>query len=109
MFRNWPAVLLIFAGAQAARAQEFGEPVGAILKNTQAVSSSNAAKTCVTLPVLPPDDRLQGPHGDKLISTKCEVMEYHPAAHWSTALYRWNSVFTAEDKKRGPEARDAAQ
>jgi hypothetical protein len=89
------------------------EAMSGILPNASAVSALDAAQQCVELPVLPPNDRLQGPHGTTLISTKCEVLAYHavagvPAGGWTTARYRWTSVFTAEDSARGPAARDTA-
>lgn len=89
------------------------EPMSSILPNASAVSALVAAQQCVELPTLPANDRLQGPHGTTLISTKCEVLAYHavagvPAGGWTTARYRWTSVFTAEDSARGPAARDTA-
>jgi hypothetical protein len=89
------------------------EAMSGILPNASAVSALVAARQCVQLPVLPANDRLQGPHGTTLISTKCEVVAYHavegpPAGGWVTARYRWTSVFTAEDSARGPAARDTA-
>jgi hypothetical protein len=66
---------------------------------------------CLELPVEPPNDRLQGPHGDSLISARCEIVAYEvlrsaSPARWTAARYRWTSVFTAEDTARGPAARD---
>jgi hypothetical protein len=89
------------------------EAMSGILPNASAVSALDAAQQCVELPVLPPNYRLQGPHGTTLISTKCEVVAYHAveglaAGGWVTARYRWTSVFTAEDSTRGPAARDMA-
>jgi hypothetical protein len=79
--------------------------------STQAnVAAARAQKQCVTLPVEPANDRLQGPHGDSLVHSHCEVVSYQavsgPPGGWITALYRWTSLFTAEDKGRGPSARD---
>jgi hypothetical protein len=83
--------------------------LGVIL--TQAnVAAARAQKQCVALPVEPANDRLQGPHGDSLVHSHCEVVSYQavsgPPGGWITALYRWTSLFTAEDKGRGPSARD---
>jgi hypothetical protein len=103
------ALCFWLAAPLAAFAQNGEEPIKGLVPNAPAVSSAKAAKDCVELPVAPADDRLQGPHGDRLIRTSCEVVEFHPAARWATALYRWNSVFTAEDSRRGPDARDTAQ
>jgi hypothetical protein len=110
--------VFLFAGAPHALAQSIPSP-GDSQKNLQSAEMlgilrkpvsaplEKARAQCLPLPVEPPDDRLQGPHGDKLISTRCEVA--HFAAHtvpdqgeWITAKYRWTSVFTAEDPKRGP-------
>ena len=75
------------------------------------VPDTEARRRCLTLPVAPPNDRLQGPHGDSLVATRCEVLAYGPlgpdsAARWMAARYRWTSVFTAEDSARPPAARD---
>jgi hypothetical protein len=74
------------------------------------ITAARAQKECAVLPVAPADDRLQGPHGDSLVSTHCGVIAYQALgslpARWITAQYRWTSLFTAEDKARGPAARD---
>lgn len=61
--------------------------------------------------LLPPEDRLQSPRGNFLISTNCEVIPDQPSdgllpPGWITSHYRWTSVFSAEDTTRGPDARD---
>ena len=66
---------------------------------------------CLPLPVDTPNDRLQSPHGDSLISTHCEVVPDKPLdsllpGGWMTSRYRWTSVFTAEDTARGPDGHD---
>jgi hypothetical protein len=66
---------------------------------------------CLPLPVGAPEDRLQSPHGNFLISTNCEVVPDQPLggllpAGWITSRYRWTSAFTAEDIARGPNAQD---
>ena len=69
----------------------------------------SARTRCPSLPVKPANDRLEGPHGDSLVSTRCDVISFAMAAtdpRWMTARYRWTSVFTAEDQTRGPAARD---
>ena len=88
-----------------------GEAVGGILPEAPGISAARAAGECLQLPVLPPGDRLLGPHGASVISTRCEVMSYRilegiEPATWSTARYLWTSVFTAEDARRGLGARD---
>ena len=74
------------------------------------VAEASARKQCVVLPVKPANDRLQGPHGDSLVSTQCEVVAFQalggPLARWIIAQYRWTSLFTAEDNARSPAARD---
>lgn len=75
------------------------------------VSESRARERCLSLPVDAPNDRLQGPHGDSLVNTHCEVVRYRALgtgskSGWFSAEYRWMSLFTAEDKTRGPAARD---
>lgn len=82
-----------------------------LLPAEAAVPDSEARRRCLTLPVAAPNDRLQGPHGDSLVATRCEVVAYQalgpePAAPWISARYRWTSVFTAEDSARPPAARD---
>src|SRR5262249_15161453 len=82
-----------------------------LLPATSAVPETRAKQHCLDLPVDPPNDRLQGPHGDTLVSADCEVVSYRPlgsntAARWTAAQYRWTSLFTAEDATRGPAARD---
>jgi hypothetical protein len=75
------------------------------------ISEIAVRQHCLTLPVDAPNDRLQSPHGDFLISTQCEVVPDQPfdglvPAGWITSRYRWTSVFTAEDTTRGPDAQD---
>jgi hypothetical protein len=82
-----------------------------ILTGQPSTSEIEARQRCLTLPVAAPNDRLQSPHGDFLISTQCEVVPDQPLdgplpAGWMTSRYRWTSVFTAEDTTRGPDAQD---
>jgi len=82
-----------------------------LLPAQAAVPETLAQHDCLELPVDPPNDRLQGPHGDSLISARCDVIAYQVLtsalpARWVAARYRWTSVFTAEDTARGPAARD---
>lgn len=114
-------VLVTGLGDQLARAQNSASPQGeaprdviqGVLQDAPTIAAVRASRDCVPLPAPPADERLLGPHGDSLISTRCEVLSYEvldgarPMA-WSTARYRWTSVFTAEDKTRGPAARDNA-
>ena len=82
-----------------------------VLPAAPAVPDMEAGRRCLSLPAAPPDDRLQGPHGDSLVATRCAVLTYGPlapdsAAGWTAARYRWTSVFTAEDTTRPRAARD---
>jgi hypothetical protein len=84
-----------------------------LLKGQAAVPLTRAQHECLTLPVDPPNDRLQGPHGDTLVSSRCEVAEFTDLggvrpAKWVAARYTWVSIFTAEDATRGKDARDTA-
>ena len=82
-----------------------------LLPAEASVPDTEARRRCLTLPAAPPNDRLQGRHGDSLVATRCEVVAYGPlssdsAASWIAAQYRWTSVFTSEDTTRPPTARD---
>jgi hypothetical protein len=82
-----------------------------LLRNQPSVTATRARQRCLALPVEPPGDGLQGPHGDSLITSHCDVVRYAPSdstssSRWFTATYRWISLFTAEDTARGPAARD---
>lgn len=83
-----------------------------LLKAQAPVDPAVARTSCLVLPVAPPNDRIDGPHGDSLISAHCEVAEYRvldsasTPSHWASATYRWETVFTAEDTTRGKAARD---
>jgi hypothetical protein len=90
------------------------DPMRGLLEGQALVPLIRAQHECLTLPVAPPDDRLQGPHGDTLISSECAVTEFKDAADatpakWMTARYAWASIFTAEDPARGKDARDTAK
>jgi hypothetical protein len=113
LFFSVDSVLAQSSSAEHLRQWSMSEAMNGILPNASVVSALVAAQQCLELPVLPANDRLQGPHGTTLISTRCEVVAYHaveaPTARgWATARYRWTSVFTAEDSTRGPAARDTA-
>lgn len=89
-------------------------PMLGLLKGQAAVPMTRAQHECLTLPVDPPDDRLQGPHGDTLVSSRCEVTAFTDLggaqpAKWVAARYAWTSIFTAEDAARGKDARDTAK
>ena len=82
-----------------------------LLHDQSELRETQARQRCLVLPVDPPNDRLQGPHGDSLISTRCEVTRFQPlgsgkARGWFSAEYGWVSLFTAEDSAGGPTARD---
>ena len=82
-----------------------------LLRDQRARSADEVRKRCLTLPVDPPNDRLEGPHGDALISETCRLAEVRALgtgalSHRTMARYQWNSIFTAEDRNRGEDARD---
>ena len=79
-----------------------------LLTGQPTISEIVVRQHCLTLPVDAPNDRLQGPHGDFLISANCEVVPDQPSdgplpAGWITSRYRWISVFTAEDTAQAPD------
>jgi hypothetical protein len=114
--------VLLVTGALPLAAQTLPDPADSrhsllreaalgLLSAQAAIPDTQAQHRCVVLPVGPPNDRLQGPHGDSLLATHCEVVKYQPltadsAGSWFAAEYRWTSAFTAEDSTRGPTARD---
>jgi hypothetical protein len=74
------------------------------------VPVSMAKQTCLQLP-LDPENGIQGPHGDSLISSSCRVTSLAPVdsvgePHWMVAHYDWTSLYTAEDSIHGADARD---
>jgi hypothetical protein len=82
-----------------------------LLTAQASVPDNQLQQHCLALPAGAPDDRLQSPHGNSLISTNCEVVPDQPldrllSTGWLPSRYRWTSVFTAEDKGRGPDAQD---
>jgi hypothetical protein len=105
-----PALAQILPSAGDSRQGMLSEAMLGVLPPQANVTAARAQKQCIGLPVNPANDRLQGPHGDSLVGTHCEVVSYQglggPQARWIIALYRWTSLFTAEDKTRGPSARD---
>ncbi len=74
------------------------------------VSAERAQRECIELPKNPLDYEILGPHGDTVISTRCEVVETGRAngtpSAWTVNRYQWTTVFTAEDPSRGQAARD---
>lgn len=88
--------------------------LGVLPPDSPLVSIDAARERCLSLPVAPPNDRLEGPHGDSMLSAECKVIDYSslPAiadSTWAMARYQWVSTFTAEDAKRGPLARDTVK
>jgi hypothetical protein len=82
-----------------------------LLHGHASVPETRARERCLSLPVDAPNDRLQGPHGDSLLTTRCDVVRYRALgpgsrSEWSSAEYRWVSLFTAEDTTRGSSAPD---
>jgi hypothetical protein len=88
-----------------------GDAMIGLLHGQPSVLETRAREKCVPFPVEAANDRLQGPHGDSLVTTRCEVVRYSALgagseSGWASAEYRWVSLFTAEDTTRGPSARD---
>jgi hypothetical protein len=82
-----------------------------LLPAPSAVPATQAAKVCVPLPRSEEADEIQGPHGDSLITSSCNVASFSPTdssaqSGWITSHYTWTSVYTAEDSGRGGGARD---
>jgi hypothetical protein len=89
------------------------EALHGVVPMMPAISAARAHSECIQLPAPPPDDRLLGPHGGSLISSRCEVIAYQApegarSGEWIAARYRWKSIFTASDSTRGAAARDTA-
>jgi hypothetical protein len=82
-----------------------------LLGDQRARPAAEVRQRCLKLPVDPPSDRLEGPHGATLISQSCRVTEVRAIgtgalSQWTMARYQSTSIFTAEDRSRGDEARD---
>lgn len=82
-----------------------------LLHGQASVPETRARERCLSFPVDASNDRLQGPHGDSLATTRCDVLRYRELgtgskSGWFSVEYRWLSLFTAEDTTRGPAARD---
>jgi len=119
-FRNG-AIAIVFCSAffvpvcpfLAQNSVQTSEAMLGILPMIPTVSVARARKECVELPARPPDDRLLGPHGGSLLSSRCEVIAYQAPGgarpeEWIAGRYRWTSIFTASDSTRGANARDTA-
>jgi hypothetical protein len=113
-FRAGVAVLL-FSGLWLTLSAQDGLDVetlvGILSPPRPSIPIAQARQKCIDVPVPPPADRpLVGPHGDKLLAERCEVVSFGPIekapAGWFAAHNRWTSEFTAEDPARGPSARD---
>jgi hypothetical protein len=88
-----------------------GDAILGLMPAQPAISVARARSDCLTLPVDPPNDRLQGPHGDTLLSAQCNVTSFEAVdvgrlGRWSAAHYKGTSVFSAEDTEKGKDARD---
>jgi hypothetical protein len=87
------------------------ETMAGLLSTQETIGDTAVRHHCVSLPVSPANDRLQSPHGDSLLTSRCAVVDYRPLGatpmgHWFAARYHWTSLFTAEDTARGASARD---
>jgi len=70
-----------------------------LLHDQAELRETQARQRCLLLPVDLPNDRLQGPRGDSLIASHCEVALFQDlgsgsARGWFSAEYRW-VLFTA--------------
>lgn len=72
-----------------------------VLSKHGSVPERTVRDHCAPLPFVEPRDSQldDGPHGDSLVATRCEVLNYHrlrpaPGGPWFVAQYRWTSVFT---------------
>ena len=73
------------------------------LSKYASVPETRMRDRCLPLPMVEPsvsglDD---GPHGDSLVATRCEVLNYHrlgsaPGGPWFVAEYRLTSVYRSE-------------
>jgi hypothetical protein len=98
-------------GFNEARLLTQGDLAVGLLHGQASVPETRARKNCLSLPVDAPNDRLQGPHGDSLVANQCQAVRYRALgtgskSGWSSAEYRWVSLFTAEDTTLGSSARD---
>lgn len=117
-WRRFFLAAVLAAGAWRAGAQVLPAPddsresmLRGLVPAQGAIPVARAQRECLTLPVDPPNDRLQGPHGDRLISSRCDVGSFDdlnaaPLGKWSAAQYKWVSIFSAEDTSKGRDARD---
>jgi hypothetical protein len=111
MFHAGHAAAQVLASPDETRQGMLRETMLGLLPVQVVVPDTDAKHKCLTLPVDPPNDRLQAPHGSVLITTRCAVTAYDnlPGTkqhRWTDARYQWTSVFTAEDSTRGAGARD---
>ena len=85
-----------------------------LVPTRRALPASQARNVCVQLPGDAESEEIQGPHGDSLIASNCEVASLAPtdstgAPRWMTAHYNRTSIYSAEDSSRGAGARDTAR
>lgn len=101
-------VALLGTGARSVAGQATSEEFSfvrdyarGLLSNYASVPESGVRNGCIPLPMIEPlasglDD---GPHGDSLVATRCEVLSYRrldsaPGGPWFVAEYRLTSVYT---------------
>ena len=103
---------LLAALASLAAAQESTGAPGEFLRQQPSITELTARVKCPVFPAADPQQRILGPHGDRLIDSRCEVIEYKALGIgtqlWFAGRYKWTSIFTAEDQRRGHDARDTA-
>src|SRR3954464_12878731 len=114
-------VALLAAGARSATGQATSEESSyvrdyarGLLPNYASVAERGMRDRCIPLPMIEPlasglDD---GPHGDSLVATRCEVLSYHhldtaPGGPWFVTEYRVTAVYAPpRAKSRETSERD---
>ncbi len=99
------------AGQAGAGEENLRAAMRLLLPGQPGLPGAEARSRCLTLPADPPRDRLEGPFGDSLQATRCEVVSFDtlgaaPGGPYHAATYRWSSIYSAEDTSRGATARD---
>jgi hypothetical protein len=107
MFHTARAFAQVVPLADDTRHSMLREAMLGLLPVQASVDAIDATQKCLTLPVDPPNDRLQGQHGGVLLTTRCIVSAYEnlPSATehgWTGARYQWTSIFTGEDSAARP-------
>lgn len=99
------------AGQAGAAEEDFRAALRRLLPGQPSLPAAEARQRCLSLPSDPLRERVQGPVGDTVYATRCEVVAFDTVGwssggHYQAAAYRWTSIVSAEDTSRGPAARD---